>query len=103
MVSVWSSSYVRLSSLTTTSLVAVRLAVRLAVPLAVRLAVLPGAPVAVPAGRHRPVAAGILVNTVDTWWFITITWFTRLGLGVVTRGHPGAKGPRASVFFVSGA
>ena len=68
----------------------------------VRLAVLPVAPVAVPAGRHRPVAAGILVNTVDTWWFITIImWFTRLG--VVTRGHPGAKGPRASVIFVSAA
>ena len=42
---------------------------------------------AVPAGRHRPVAAGTLV---DTWWFITIitiiTWFTRLG--VDTSGHP---------------
>ena len=42
------------------------------------------AQVAVPAGRHRPVAAGTLV---DTWWFITIiTWFTRLG--VDTWGHP---------------
>jgi len=45
------------------------------------------AQVAVPAGRHRPVAAGTLV---DTWWFITIitiiTWFTRLG--VDTSGHP---------------
>ena len=64
-------SNLRLSSLTTTSLVAVQLA----------------AQVAVPAGRHRPVAAGTLV---DTWWFITIitiiTWFTRLG--VDTSGHP---------------
>jgi hypothetical protein len=65
-------SNLRLSSLTTTSLVVVQLAV---------------AQVAVPAGRHRPVAAGTLV---DTWWFITIitiiTWFTRLG--VDTSGHP---------------
>ena len=61
----------RLWSLTTTSLAAVQLAVRLAVlPV-----VLPVAQVAVAAGRHRPVAAGTLV---DMWWFITIiTWFTR--------------------------